>query len=323
VIAPTQTEPSQGVAMPDEQRLPNEPPAPASECGTDISVDRWDPNDWASNPPRDSIKTLFQNVEGSASKALAWYQAHKTQKGWWAARLRLVAIILFVATGIAPLVAGALQVAGSGASGWALTGGYVCAALGAGLLGVDRFYGESSGWQRYTTTYLAIRDALDEFRFDWAAKLKTIEGDPTAVQVGEFLQIAKSLQAKVNDLVKTETAAWIDEFKREGADLEARLTERQQQLQTQRDTERAAAQPGSINLTVTTATQGALKVLIDGVEVAQAPAEVMQRNFALTDIEPGQRKLSIRLAPAAGSQIVHDVIVVVQAGQTLAQSIAL
>jgi SMODS and SLOG-associating 2TM effector domain 2 len=56
--------------------------------------------------------------------------------------------------------------------------GYLLIAEAAGCVGLDRFFGYSTGWIRYITTAMAIEKSLEEYRMEWARNIAKLRGAP-------------------------------------------------------------------------------------------------------------------------------------------------
>jgi len=56
-----------------------------------ITVGKWDPDTWKSQPPEEAIHSLFVYVETEANKAVAWYEDAKRKKASTSRALRALA----------------------------------------------------------------------------------------------------------------------------------------------------------------------------------------------------------------------------------------
>jgi hypothetical protein len=154
-----------------------------------------------------ALTQLYRYAEGRAIDAVDWYLHDKRGKRGWSRGLRLVAILLVVAGGLQPLLDAAAP--GTGRTAW----GYVLLAMAAACIGVDRFFGLSSGWMRSMTCAQALERRLEQLQYDWAAECarsaaRTI--DPKQVQ--NRLALLRVFSDDVAALMQQETAEWVLEF---------------------------------------------------------------------------------------------------------------
>ncbi len=107
--------------------------------------------------------------------------------------------------------------AASGPGGTAAWGylGLLGAAVG---VGVDRWFGLTSGWMRDVATAQAVQRRLEALRFDWAAEcVREVLGpaEGTAGEAAErWLAVLRRFCEDVSELVRGETADWMVEFRR-------------------------------------------------------------------------------------------------------------
>src|SRR5215218_7785801 len=111
-----------------------------------------------------ALTQLYRYAEARAIDAIDWYLADKRSKRIWSRGLRLLVILLVTAGGLQPLLDAAAP--GPSRTAW----GYVLLALAAACIGLDRFFGISSGWMRSMTTAQALERRLEQLQYDWAAE---------------------------------------------------------------------------------------------------------------------------------------------------------
>src|SRR5262245_39663771 len=102
---------------------------------------------WKDPDVENSLSELHQYVENQAQKQIQWYWDRKRAKAHTSMFLRFVAIILFALGGLVPIVKATLSATAVakipfdfGQSGYLLIG------VAAGCMGLDRFFGYSTGW---------------------------------------------------------------------------------------------------------------------------------------------------------------------------------
>jgi hypothetical protein len=164
------------------------------------SLEQWQDTESA-------LAQLYRYAEGRAIDAADWYLQDKRGKRLWSRGLRLLAILLVIAGGLQPLLDAAAP--GPSRTAW----GYVLLALAAACIGVDRFFGLSSGWMRSMTCAQALLRRLEQLQYDWAAECarsaaRTV--DPKQVQAR--LALLRAFSDDVAALMQQETAAWVLEF---------------------------------------------------------------------------------------------------------------
>lgn len=230
-----------------------------------------------------SLTRLFQYVEKHAQDSIDWYGRKKSRKAWMSSWLRLLAIFWTTLGGLTPIL---------GSIGWhELTilktpvslgnVGYLFLGFAAACLGLDKFFGFSSGWMRYITTMMALQRRLSEFRFEWAMMLaKMAEQKPTTDQVQLMIQRLKEFLITVDTDVDQETQAWVSEFK-------TNLSEVEKSAKAQADTNR----PGAIDITLTNGmkTEDGFTVSIDGMEVKRVHGTQYQIGY----VPPGPHKITV------------------------------
>lgn len=181
--------------------------------------------DWRPEHARGSLDVIYQHAVGVASQAINWYLTARRPKRRWAQRLRVGAIIMVAIAGVLPVLS---QIFAAGSSvkippAWAT----VALAIAVALVALDRFFGFSSAWARYMATGQAISAALNQFRLEWQQSSSKLPTDGlTQKDIDHFLDLARTLVRKTDDLVHVETLQWVKEF-------QETLTEIERSAQTQ------------------------------------------------------------------------------------------
>ncbi|MFG2450347.1 SLATT domain-containing protein [Streptomyces sp. NPDC048512] len=165
--------------------------------------------DWGE--PADRLHELYRWVEQGALDTASWYLGDRTGKRWGARLLRCGAAVGAVAGAALPL----LDLTGSvgGVAPW----GYLALLLAVACVAVDRFFGVTSGWIRDVATAQAVQRRLQVLQFDWASEsVREVLGptDGTAGEAAErCLGVLRKFSEDVTELVRTETADWMVEFR--------------------------------------------------------------------------------------------------------------
>jgi SMODS and SLOG-associating 2TM effector domain 2 len=154
-----------------------------------------------------ALTQLYRYAESRAIDATDWYLQDKRGKRIWSRGLRLLVILLVTAGALQPLLDAAAP--GPSRTAW----GYVLLALAAACIGLDRFFGISSGWMRSMTTAQALERRLEQLQYDWAAECarsasRTV--DPKQVQTR--LALLRVFSDDLGALRQQETAEWVLEF---------------------------------------------------------------------------------------------------------------
>jgi hypothetical protein len=105
--------------------------------------------------------------------------------------------------GIVPLVHSAAP--GLIASDW----GFVLLAGGAGCILVDRVFGYSSSWTRFSRTGLALQYTLARAQTEWLSALLSCSDQPSEEESAALLSVIRRLYAEVQQIMEEETATWI------------------------------------------------------------------------------------------------------------------
>ncbi|MFD7281332.1 SLATT domain-containing protein [Streptomyces sp. NPDC059862] len=165
--------------------------------------------DWAE--PAERLDELYRWVERGALDTAAWYLADRVWKRRAARSLRGGAALGAVAGAALPLLD--LSRVVGGAAPW----GYLALLLAVACVAVDRFFGLTSGWIRDVATAQAVQRRLLALQFDWASEsVREVLGptEGTASEAAErCLSVLRRFTEDVTELVRTETADWMVEFR--------------------------------------------------------------------------------------------------------------
>ncbi len=176
------------------------------------------PFDVESTPssPGESAKAVFVNVCKIVEDSVAWYQAMKPANRTRAKMIRFWVIVLGAISACIPTLVDLLPA-------WGDKGQYqipasvttIFFAITAALLVMDRFFGYSSSWIRFTMTSLQLRQSLQSFRLDWELIMVGWKGgEPTPEQALEAIGQCKNFLTKCNNLILEETTTWKTDFEK-------------------------------------------------------------------------------------------------------------
>ncbi|AXI78424.1 SLATT domain-containing protein [Peterkaempfera bronchialis] len=176
---------------------------------TDLSARQFPLGDWGE--PAERLEELYRWSEERAVEAVDWYLRDRAWKRRAARALRLLAALCAVGGAVLPLI----DLTGEwvGASHW----GYVLLVLAGACLAADRAFGLTSGWMRDVSTAQALQRRLEAFQFDWASECVREVLGPTEGTAGEAaercLGVLRRFCEDVSDMVRSETAEWMLEFR--------------------------------------------------------------------------------------------------------------
>ncbi|MFD8581444.1 SLATT domain-containing protein [Streptomyces californicus] len=177
--------------------------------GRDLTGRPFPLGDWGE--PAERLDELYRWVEAGALDTADWYLNDRVWKRRAARGLRMGTAAGAVAGAALPLLdlTGAL----SGSAGW----GYLSLLLGAACMACDRYFGLTSGWIRNLATAQAVQRRLQVLQFDWASECVREVLGPTEGTASEAtercLGVLRRFSEDVTELVRSETADWMVEFR--------------------------------------------------------------------------------------------------------------
>ncbi len=168
--------------------------------------------DWGE--PATRLDELYRWAEQGALRTVDWYLADRRWKRRGARAARIITVLgvgAAIALPMLRITGGAPGVDGPTAWGYL---GLLGAAVGVGL---DRWFGLTSGWMRDVATAQAVQRRLEALRFDWASEsVREVLGptEGTASEAAErCLGVLRRFCEDVSELVRGETADWMVEFR--------------------------------------------------------------------------------------------------------------
>jgi hypothetical protein len=160
---------------------------------------------------------LFTDRIRVAQTYISWYRRKKDGKKRFSLLLRIAALGLLGAGGIAPLLGliGPTKLSGFG---------YPLLAAGGGIFLLDNMLGISTSWMRFMATAVKLEAALDEFRVKWASiELLNGQFSDSSKIVEPLTELASEFTSTIHKLVDEETRGWITEFSSSSNELKALL----------------------------------------------------------------------------------------------------
>src|SRR5215472_15705052 len=195
---------------------------------------------WKDADVDNSLRELREYVETEAQKQIAWYYAKKARKARMSVTLRFISIVLFVLGGLVPIIKATLPASATATLPFDFgQAGYLLIGVAAGCIGLDRFFGYSTGWIRYVTTAMAIEKSLEEFRLEWTRNMAKMRGTPpTTEHLETLIQTCAAFSLAIKSQVEQETKAWVLEFQNNLSQLE-------KDLQAKADEAKAKTKPAA------------------------------------------------------------------------------
>nr|WP_139140740.1 SLATT domain-containing protein [Streptomyces abyssalis] len=166
--------------------------------------------DWGE--PGERLDELYVWVEQRALFIADWYLSDRTWKRRGARALRTGAALGATAAAVLPLLAltGTLPVRHAVWGYVALLGALVCVCA-------DRCFGLTTGWIRDVSTAQAIQRRLETLQYDWASESVREMLGPAEGGAGEAaergLTLLRRFTEDVSEVVRAETADWMQEFR--------------------------------------------------------------------------------------------------------------
>ncbi|HMH23679.1 MAG TPA: SLATT domain-containing protein [Puia sp.] len=239
---------------------------------------------------QDLVKQKYIEVITGAQSQAKWYSSRRVSIKRWSRGIRFLSILLVGLGGIFPLIR---SVSGHDVTNW----GYITIAAAGTLLFVDRFFGFSSAWIRYTTTEMEIYKQVKEFESRW--QIESLKGSGgglalTPDKAVELLTVLKDFSAQIDELVKQETNAWATEFQTNIAELQ-KLTQAKLDM----------LKPGSVRIKIgNTAGYTNIGIKIDGIFRKKSPGS----ETLLDNLSPGPHEISITGDKGGNTQTVTAVV---------------
>jgi hypothetical protein len=240
---------------------------------------------WGPAQTADSLQAVFDRIMGHVEASIDWYLKAKRPKKHLARGVRIFAIVGGAVAAGLPTLGDVLSkfdppwITSTIPAGWSAI---ILGAIAALVL-LDRFFGFSTGWIRFTNTQLQLRQIAQEFELDWEAARASWGGEqPTKEQAAQMLARCKAFITQVNTIVREETNLWIQEFQ-----------DTLRQIDETTKAQTAVSEPGSLNLIVTNGDRSpnGWKLTIDG---NSADAALHKgRTAGVPNLMPGRHAIKI------------------------------
>lgn len=257
-----------------------------------------------------TIQETYNEVIQEATSKADWYKRKKPLKRIASKIIRAASIVLIGLGGLFPIIK---DIDGYDISNW----GYYTIAIAGVLLFLDKFFGFSSGWIRYITTEMNIRQKISAFELQWeieTSKAQLCEDQPAGKYncktTTQLLTMLKNFLSQIDELVKEETGVWASEFQTNMAEL-----------QKLADSKVKSLQPGNVRITITNWAQVKNNYPDVSVMLGMQSEKLLGSETLLTNIAPGT--YTIMLVNMPDNKVIETLTVTVNAGQTTDKEITL
>jgi hypothetical protein len=180
--------------------------------------------DWHADSRTASLSAVFAHAIGVVTEAQTWYASKRPSKRAWGRALRVTAILLGTAGAVLPIVSQITSTSGKPAiaPGWSAVA--VAAALA--CIGLDRYFGFSSGWMRFMAADQRLARQRSDFEYSWNQIRAGLTDPPTDEDVNRLLELARANVLAVQDIIGAETSDWLADFRGALSEAEQTLTVR-------------------------------------------------------------------------------------------------
>ena len=167
------------------------------------------------------LQDIYNALVLKAEAAMTWYESRQRAKKRGARFVRSAAILLGALTAIIPSIIAMIpdRISMFGLTDFPVVRlnpiATITGVVAATAILFDRFYGFSSSWGRYVTTYQEIQHNLDDFRIGWRKQILKLNSNmpPTDEQILAVYDFLGAFLKSVNDSIRNETQGWLSEFK--------------------------------------------------------------------------------------------------------------
>jgi SMODS and SLOG-associating 2TM effector domain 2 len=255
--------------------------------------------DWVPENATNALQQVHDHVLTLTEETINWYIGAKNAKRVFARSFRALSIILGAVGALLPTIGEILsdQHKSSIPAGWTA----VLLGIVGILLLLDRFFGFSTGWMRYISTELHLRQIAQEFQLDWEAERSTWQGaPPSKEQIGQMMAKCKALVTQVNNIVREETSMWVQEFENAIRQIDEASKAKQ-----------AITEPGALNLTVTNGDAAATgwTLSIDN----GSPETYQGKTAGKRNLIPGRHEVKVQ-GDVGGKTLQAEKVITVPAG---------
>lgn len=171
----------------------------------------------------DYLTSIYNYTVKKTQGNINWYISAALPNKFWARVTRLGAIIFVALGGISPLAIAAF-LDGKVSADFVAQISYIFIGIAAFLIGVDKFFGFSASWMRFTTTQISLETLLAKFRYDWAIESVKICDKPDKDSCNPLLTLVKKFVTDVQSKMEMETSEWATDLRNNLIDIEKKTS---------------------------------------------------------------------------------------------------
>ncbi|MDX2378993.1 MAG: SLATT domain-containing protein [Acidimicrobiia bacterium] len=179
----------------------------ADDAARTLDALRWSTADERAT----SVQSLYSFSTSMADTWIAWYSGATRPNKRYARRLRGLAIVFVSIAGLIPVLS-QIQQDGS----WTIEPAWASVALGlaVALIALDKFFGFSASWARYTLARFELEKRRNRFLIEWQRLLNEVHGrEPLDAEGAKVLIAAVGVfVADMDAIIQKETVGWVAEF---------------------------------------------------------------------------------------------------------------
>jgi hypothetical protein len=166
---------------------------------------------WGAASRAASLSAVYAHAVAVSTAAQKWYASKRPSKRAWGRALRVAAILLGTAAAVLPIVSQITATSGKAAiaPGWSAVA--VAAALAS--VALDRYFGFSSGWMRFMAADQRLVRQRSDFEYAWNQIRAAVNDPPADDDVRRLLELAHANVLAVQDIIASETADWLTDFR--------------------------------------------------------------------------------------------------------------
>lgn len=166
---------------------------------------------WGVDSRAASLSAVYAHAIAVSTAAQKWYAGKRPSKRAWGRALRVAAILLGTAAAVLPIVSQITVTSGKAAiaPGWSAVA--VAAALAS--VALDRYFGFSSGWMRFMAADQRLVRQRSDFEYAWNQIRAAVNDPPADDDVHRLLELARTNVLAVQDVIASETADWLTDFR--------------------------------------------------------------------------------------------------------------
>lgn len=165
---------------------------------------------WNEDNLEENLQSLEEYAIDFANGYRKYYKNNSANKRTWAKGLRILAIVAGAVAGILPILS---QISSKYKIVIDPAWSTVAVTVAITAIGLDRFFGFSSGWIRFVTTEIKLESRIQQFRLSIENEKFSWQGQPpTFDKAKATLGIIENFLKEVFEMVKDETNTWVIEF---------------------------------------------------------------------------------------------------------------